>query len=356
LDNLVENVRRDGEVILLTLDLESGQTVSRVGLWERDVYVYGCSFKVGCIGGVWTKEEYRGRGYATRLLESAIKRTWEDGGDVLLVSGDRGLYRRLNCVAAAPYRLFEVSRMDVEKFLKGEVEPVEYCDEDLTDLTRIYQMEPIRYHRTVEHFKSGLDRRHWWPLWPGWFYVKHNTYMLKFGSQSLAYVVIQPSNQGGLSGKIAAVCEYAGSRNAIVGAIPWIFERYGVEKLLIWVSPFDVELQYLLNKLGLKSEIGDLPGHTIRMVDFPRLCEKIRPYFEVHLGCRKAELLKFKQENDVFTVEFQGQRLQFDSRMIVRLVFGSVEEAVKMPDVGELTAILRRIFPIPFPWPGLEAF
>jgi hypothetical protein len=180
--------------------------------------------------------------------------------------------------------------------------------------------------------------------------------MLKFGSQSLAYVVIQPSNQGGLSGKIAAVCEYAGSRNAIVGAISWIFERYGVEKLLIWVSPFDVELQYLLNKLGLKSEIGDLPGHTIRMVDFPRLCEKIRPYFEVHLGCRKAELLKFKQENDVFTVEFQGQRLQFDSRMIVRLVFGSVEEAVKMPDVGELTAILRRIFPIPFPWPGLEAF
>ncbi|MBS7613480.1 hypothetical protein KEJ48_04430, partial [Candidatus Bathyarchaeota archaeon] len=52
----MEKIKRHREVIWLTLDLESGQTISRVGLWERDVYVYGCKFKVGCIGGVWTKE------------------------------------------------------------------------------------------------------------------------------------------------------------------------------------------------------------------------------------------------------------------------------------------------------------
>ncbi|MEM2849292.1 MAG: GNAT family N-acetyltransferase [Candidatus Bathyarchaeia archaeon] len=356
MENIVERIRRHGEVIWLTLDLESGQTVSRVGLWERDVYIYGCKFRVGCIGGVWTKEEYRGRGYATRLLKSAIKRTWEDGGDILLVSGDRGLYRRLNCVAAAPYYLFKVSRADVENFPRGIVEPREYCDGDLSDLVEIYQMEQVRYFRTIEHFKGDMDKRHWWPLWPGWFYVKPNTYILRCKFQNLAYVVAQPSAQKDSKGKTVAICEYAGSRSAIVEAIPWFFRKYEIEKLLVWVSPFDLEFKYLLEKMGLKSEIEDLPGHTIKMLDFQRLCRRLQPYFKAHLGSRNMELLNFRQENNVFTVEFQSQRFQFDSKMIVRLVFGSVEEPLKISENGELAKMLKKIFPIPFPWPGLEAF
>lgn len=352
----MEKTKKHGETIWLTLELESGQTVSKVGLWERDVYVYGCKFRVGCIGGVWTKEEYRGMGYATRLLESAIKRTWKDGGDVLLVSGDRGLYRRLNCVAAAPYYLFKVSRADVENLPRGEVEPREYCDEDLLDLIRIHRMEPVRYHRTIEHFEDDMYKRHWWPLWPGWFYVKPNTYILRCDSRSLAYVVVQPFTQEYSKMRGAAICEYAGSRSAVVEAIPWIFQKYGIEKLLVWVSPFDLEFKYLLKKMGLKPEVEDLPGHTIRMVDFLRLYSRLQPYFEAHLGSRNTKLLNLRQENDVFTVEFQGQRFQFDSRMVVRLVFGSVEEPLKIPGNGELATILRKVFPIPFPWPGLEAF
>ncbi|MBS7613503.1 hypothetical protein KEJ48_04550, partial [Candidatus Bathyarchaeota archaeon] len=260
------------------------------------------------------------------------------------------------CVAAAPYYLFKVSRADVENFPRGIVEPKEYCDGDLLDLVKIYQMEPVRYHRTIEHFENDMDKRYWWPLWPSWFYVKPNTYMLCYESQSLTYVVVQPSTQEGLKGKTVALCEYAGSRSAIIEAMPWIFKKYGIEKLLVWVSPFDLEFKYLLKKMGLKPEVEDLPGHTIRMIDFQRLCGRLQPYFEVHLGFRDVELLNFRQENDVFTVEFKNQRLHFDSRMVVRLVFGSVEEPLKIPKNGELATILKKIFPIPFPWPGLEAF
>lgn len=352
----MEKTKKHGEIVWLTLDLESGQTVSRVGLWERDVYVYGCNFRVGCIGGVWTKEEYRGRGYATRLLESAIKRTWQDGGDILLVSGDRGLYRRLDCVAAAPYYFFKISKADVENFPRGTVEPEEYCDEDLLDLVRIYQTEPVRYHRTIEHFESDMDKRHWWPIWPGWFHVKPNTYILHCESQNLAYVVVQPFTRRHSKVREVAICEYAGSRSALVEAIPWIFKKYDVEKLLVWVSPFDLEFKHLLKKMGLKPEVEDLPGHTIRIVDFQRLSRRLQPYFEVYLGSRNAELLNLSQEHGFYTIEFQNQRFQFDSRMIGRLVFGSVEEPLKIHENGELATILKKVFPIPFPWPGLEAF
>lgn len=351
----MENFKRDGEVVWFTLELESGRTVSRVGLWEKAVYVYGCTFKVGCIGGVWTKEEYRGRGYATRLLESAIKRAREDGSDILLVSGDRGLYRRLNCVAAAPYYLFKISKEDLKDFPKGTVEPEEYHDEDLLDLVGIYRQEPVRYHRRVEQFEKSIDQKYWWPLWPGWFYVKWNTYLIRWESQSLAYVVVQPSNLNG-SKRLAAICEYAGSRRAIVEAIPWIFQKYGVETLLLWVYPSDLEFKFQLRKIGLKLEVVDLPGHTIKMLDFPRLCERLKPYFEMYLKPRNLELLNFRQEGEVFMVEFQSERIQFDGKKVVRLVFGSIEEPLKIPKNGELAAILKGIFPIPFPWPGLEAF
>lgn len=355
MENVVENVRRDGEIIWFTLDLESGQTISQVGLWERDVCVYDCRFRIGCIGAVWTKEEYRRRGYATRLLEYAIRQTHEDGGDILLVSGDRGLYRRLNCVAAAPYNMFKISKDDLKVFPRGVVEVREYSDEDLSNLTSIYQMESVRYHRTIEHFRNCINKRHWWPLWPGWFHVKHNTYVVRWGSQSLAYVVVQPSSLNS-SEKIVAICEYAGSRSAVVEAIPWIFQRYGIERLLLWASPFDFELNFLLGKMGFKPEIRDLPGHTVKMLDFPRLCEKFKSYFEARLEPRTVELLNFKQEDGVFTIEFKDEKIQFDSKTIVRLVFGSVEEPLEIPKNGELSNLLKRIFPIPFPWPGLEAF
>ncbi len=108
--------------------------------------------------------------------------------------------------------------------------------------------------------------------------------------------MVQPSTQEGSRGKTAALCEYAWSRSAIVEAIPWIFQKYGIEKLLIWVSPFDLGFKYLLKKMGLKPEVKDLTGHTIRMVDFQRLCRRLQPYFEVHLRSRNLELLNFKQE------------------------------------------------------------
>jgi len=48
--------------------LLDGDTISHVGIREREIVVYGCRTKIGSIGGVATEPEYRNRGLATRLI------------------------------------------------------------------------------------------------------------------------------------------------------------------------------------------------------------------------------------------------------------------------------------------------
>lgn len=73
---------------------ENKKIVSLVGLTEEKVDINGYQIEIGNIGSVSTHPEYRGKGYATKLLQQAIKKAKKDGLTYLMISGDRGLYRR----------------------------------------------------------------------------------------------------------------------------------------------------------------------------------------------------------------------------------------------------------------------
>ena len=51
---------------------EAGDVVCHVGLYRREVIWNGRKMRVGGIGGVLTREDARGRGYATLALNAAI--------------------------------------------------------------------------------------------------------------------------------------------------------------------------------------------------------------------------------------------------------------------------------------------
>ena len=53
------------------------------------------------------REEYRGRGYASALLDDCIKRMSGQGAQVLLISGNRRLYRNVGSVPAGFMYNFE---------------------------------------------------------------------------------------------------------------------------------------------------------------------------------------------------------------------------------------------------------
>jgi aminoglycoside 2'-N-acetyltransferase I len=60
---------------------ESGDVVCHVGLYRREVVWNGRKMRAGGIGGVLTREDVRGRGYATLALNAAIA-TFKDEGSI----------------------------------------------------------------------------------------------------------------------------------------------------------------------------------------------------------------------------------------------------------------------------------
>ena len=58
---------------------DGGDVVSHVGIVRRDVTWNGRPMRVGGIGGVATREDRRGRGYASMALDAAIQTLGDEG-------------------------------------------------------------------------------------------------------------------------------------------------------------------------------------------------------------------------------------------------------------------------------------
>ncbi len=77
---------------------DQGRPVAHIGYHMSEISMYGCSIGAGSIGAVCTLEEYRGQKLASRLLEDVMGGIEQQGGDIMIVSGGRGLYKRIGCI------------------------------------------------------------------------------------------------------------------------------------------------------------------------------------------------------------------------------------------------------------------
>jgi GNAT superfamily N-acetyltransferase len=342
------------DIVSLDIVLEDGRAISRVGMKEREVVIYGCRTKVGCIGGVATKPEYREKGLATRLMGRSIQRLNDDQGDIMLVSGDRDLYRRQGCVGAATFHRFRVTQMDADKFHDSNVQLMPYNEEDLPDIVNIHQKEPVRFHRALEEFRVLLERRTPAPFW-----TKTDIFVLRDDGRSLGYVITQgPRGEERGKGRIRAIAEYAGIRRAIADSIKPIFAKYGMEELVFFVPEYDVEFLHTLKQRGIQGQKENLRGHTFKIVNLPRLMDRFAPYIEERVGRDRATSLKFAQEADKFSITYKQERLELDGESLVALIFGTHDETEReiISRAERMVEPLQALFPLSFPWPGLNSY
>lgn len=83
---------------------------------------------------------------------------------------------------------------------------------------------------------------------------------------------------------------------------------------------------------------------------------RFRLYIEERLGKRKADLIRFDQEGNRFTIRFEEEEFNTDAKVLAQIVFGTHGEKEKeiTPKKGKITKILADIFPLPSIWPGLN--
>ncbi|MES1209837.1 MAG: GNAT family N-acetyltransferase [Pseudomonadota bacterium] len=119
------------------------QVLAHAGFVIREALVLRRRVRIACIGAVFTRPAWRGRGLGSRVLSDALRRA-RQGADLVMASGDRGLYRRQGLDSVPPLARFTLpaagaapSGLDVRAATKA----------DLQTMATLYDAEDVHFIR-----------------------------------------------------------------------------------------------------------------------------------------------------------------------------------------------------------------
>ncbi len=327
----------------LRVCVDSGRPVSLVGLMVNAVHAGELSFKVGCIGSVCTLEEYRGRQLASGLMDDALRVCREEGVAVLMISGARGLYRRMGAIPAGGHCTASISR--ATRLPRLECELREWLEKDVPALAKLYGREPVRFERRPEEFLAFL-RAGVIEAFPGRTWV--------VGAPLSAWLCAQDPREDG-DGRIVSIREFGGSRLAMLAALPRLFDGYSADRIDLDFQASDVELGSLLAAGGIQPVPRSFHHHTVRVLDGASAARLASDRARAVLPDPRRSSLRVAGDASSLRLEMGAEALQVESLAeATALLFGSPELQPTMPAAGPLRSAMEALFPIPLVDYGLN--
>lgn len=327
----------------LRVFVDGGVPVALAGFTVNRVASHGMVLTVACVGSVCTLRSHRGRGLGTRLMDDCVAEALREGVTVLLISGGRGLYRRMGCIDAGRYSTAKVpGRTSMPR--SGPAAHREAREWRLADVPRMAELlraEPVRFERTEPEWyallrpgrAAGRPCRAWVVSAPGRPDVIE------------AYLVVQEAVESP-EGRTIRVREMAGPRAAIYSALPFIMDAMHADRADVDFLGSDSEMAALVSRLGLTVEPRGFQG-TVKAIDPPGLLPALRR--RVGRGATVEagpDGLVFRHGTGSFAVRGLDE--------VTAFLFGSIERQARLPEPGPLRSALESAFPIPLPDYGLN--
>jgi len=318
--------------------VEEGKPVSYIFAHDSAFRMYGCTTHISSIGCVCTREDQRNRGFATAILSHHIERLAAAGVRLMVVSGGRGLYRRNHCVPAG---LAYQVKLTPDAFpTPGQGLSVRRVTlDDWPVLAPLYQAEPAHFVRPAD-LEQNLC--FWWNCYGT------DIYLVESDGRPVAYAVLSIHRWRDEHGRWVA--EYAGSRAALLDALPLLFEATEAPLILFDALAQDTDLRYRFCRAGLEITWRTISG-TIRLIDLPGLMDDLQDYLAARLPECDLSHLSFAQDGETCTFALGEETLALDLSAAARLVCGG-PDAPQVP--GDLGRVLSAIFPLPTIQPGLN--
>jgi predicted acetyltransferase len=322
--------------------------------------MYEGTIRVGSIGGVCTHPDYRKQGLATRLMEHCTEQLVKEGARLMLISGDENVYLRLGNVFQGKYFYFFIQAQQKSQWRSTPNDLVVRgaTPEDALLCSQLYQAEPVHFVRQKSDFSHALRE----PTRNT--YVHANQWIIERAGQAVAYLFLGFlwGMTDGISSEARHVGEYAGSRTALVDAIPVLMRRDNLKELTWPVAWQDRELIQLLQDCGYTGNITHLDGATLRIIDFSGLIQDLRPMLRARLDAELLRGLRFEQSgpllggtrNDRYQITRGSDRLELDGAAMTRLVMGTAETQEPIHAPGALAEVTSALFPLPSFLPGLN--
>ena len=267
--------------------VEDGIPVSNMNYVIRPVSIYGCTISVASLGAVATREEYRGRGYASVLLDDCINRMNTQGVHVLLISGDRRLYRSIGSLPAGwMYNYIISDKSNVENNMESKIVNkgadltnldeytikeinIEECSNGkLHKLAELYRKENVRFIRRYDEFHDLLLSRKF--LRKTTAQKKVITLEGKEGFEAYMYM--------GVDGMVGSIYDCAGPRELIIKTCAKLVKDNILESVYGRLMPYHRSAIGFCKANNINLEEKRLIG-TMKIVNFKSFMETLRKYF-----------------------------------------------------------------------------
>lgn len=293
---------------------DEGRVVSVVGVSEHEISLLGVRHLGCCFGGVCTDPDYRGRGLATQLLIDARGQALRRGADIALISGSRGLYRRLGYVSVGGYHVCTVKRSRLPPGGGCVLRP--WRPEDAPALVSICAAERARWVRTPQEFLERLKGGG-----VGGMSGETKIVCPRDRDEPVAYIAYQI---GGWPWEkkdrnAVSVAEMGGSRWAIAQVLGALLDERKLSSLTLHCPDCDTEMAELARTFGWPAKPHGFRG-TVGIIDPERFWQHCMPLFAERLGRERAG------------------RLRLDANGSVRITYGC--EAVELDGMGGITKLV----------------
>lgn len=313
------------------------EIVSHIGMVIRDAVLLGAQLKVACIGGVCTAEEHRGRGLATELLRRAKEHAVSQGVSLILISGGRGLYRRAGYVQVGSFILYTIPPSENE----SEFEIDEFTPDDLPAILKLYEAESVRFIRPAEDWLLALQSGMLMDVPSELLVIRHH-------SAVVAYAGVQLPRADPKGGRTRPrVCEFAGSRRALLTCLPALPPRYDSDRIEVVALPIDVEYHILAEELCLRCESIRFTG-TLGIVEPDRFLESTARI----IAERSLIGFSINAVEGGVEIRMDGERAFLDSMSELTTLIFEGDDTIRTRFSPRIREALAPVFPLPLFWYG----
>jgi GNAT superfamily N-acetyltransferase len=330
---------------------DQGKPVSHVGYYQTKVIIQGAAaIQVGSIGSVCTHPAYRGKRLASQILDVVEAKAQREGIQVLLISGERSLYTRRQCIQVGGF--VEFSLKGRQPLPAPDFELRTYLAEDTPEIYALYNQEPVRFYRSYEEFATLLKAG----LLP--FYWTNKLYVVKTNGHTVSYFFLGLAHEQPLWGEIS---EFAGDRSALSAAFNLVCQQEGLDHLVVRCASNDPLCAYLehVSEESQRGKSADQVG-TVKIINFTGLMKSLRSYFLQYVPRKTLNAIRWAETEGRFYLSCDGETVEIgDLTSLTQLIFGfspghSLSENMTVflarhPQAGEL---IHAAFPVPLPWAG----
>lgn len=325
---------------------------SHAGSLLLNIYVEGMKVAAGGIGGVASRSDFRGKGYARALVEKCIEDLRSQGATLaFLWSGEHDFFRALGfelvgrqwAIELKQTQLdqikLEASRACAEQGAKAEEwEILEGPKHILAEGKTLLDQHPLRVERSQEDFKTLVSC-------PG-----ARVFSAKRNGLLSAYLVVGK----GMDLK-NHIHEWAGSEIALLLLLAHAMETMGEDLVLLspQFTPKEAPLIYRLEKLGFSASPGYMS--LVKLLNFAKLKELVVQK-ALSLSMEPSFIRFEKMDDNTFCLGWAlDPDIYMNERELMQFVFGPELPSAQVELLPNSKTAFDAIFPLRLWWWGLDS-